>query len=110
MAEYLLCSDILITDYSSCMFDYAILNRPIFLFCHDLEHYRTEERGFYLNIDTLPFSLAESFDSLCDNIMNFNYERYCDEIEQMKKEMGYCEEGNATERAGDFIYRLLEDD
>lgn len=110
IAEYLLCSDVLITDYSSCMFDYAILNRPVFLFCHDLKHYGNEERGFYMDIEKLPFPLAEDFDSLYDNIKNFDNEVYCGELEGMKKQMGYCEDGDATEKAGDFIYRLLEDD
>lgn len=110
IADYLLCSDVLITDYSSCMFDYAILNRPVFLLCHDLEHYGNEERGFYIDIDKLPFPLAEDFNGLYDNIKNFDNQIYCKKLEEMKKQMGYCEEGNATERAGDFIYRLLEDD
>ena len=110
IAEYLLCSDVLITDYSSCMFDYAILNRPVFLFCHDLGHYQNEERGFYTDINELPFPLAENFNELCDNIENFDNEIYCEKLEKMKKKMGYCEEGDATEKAGDFIYRLLKDD
>lgn len=110
IADYLLCSDVLITDYSSCMFDYAILNRPVFLFCHDLEHYRNEERGFYMDIDKLPFPLAQDSSGLYDNIKNFNNQIYCKKLEEMKKQMGYYEEGNATERAGDFIYGLLEDD
>lgn len=44
--ELLLLSDILITDYSSIIFDYSILKRPIAFFVHDLEAY-LEERDFY---------------------------------------------------------------
>ena len=110
IADYLLCSDVLITDYSSCMFDYAILNRPVFLFCHDLGHYQNEERGFYIDINELPFPVAENFNKLCENIENFDNETYCENLKKMKKQMEYCEEGDATEKAGDFIYRLLKDD
>ncbi len=110
IADYLLCSDVLITDYSSCMFDYAILNRPVFLFCHDLEHYQNEERGFYIDIRQLPFQLAQDFDELLNNIKNFDYEAYCHKLGLMKQHMGYCEEGNATEKAGEFIYSLLKND
>ncbi len=109
IAEYLLCSDILITDYSSCMFDYAILNRPIFLLCHDLEHYKNEERGFYMDINSLPFPVAESFDELCNHIRNFDSDVYLEKLAQMKQKMGFCENGDATAKAGDFIYKLLED-
>src|SRR5690606_24802187 len=49
--ELLCAADVLITDYSSVMFDYAILDRPIVLFCYDLEHYRDELRGFYLDFE-----------------------------------------------------------
>lgn len=44
-------SNILITDYSSVFFDYAILNRPIFFYMYDRDHYEKEARGFYLDID-----------------------------------------------------------
>jgi len=44
--ELYLASDIVITDYSSVMFDYAILNRPMLFFTYDLEDYRDTLRGF----------------------------------------------------------------
>ncbi|TWT04985.1 CDP-glycerol glycerophosphotransferase family protein [Planomicrobium sp. CPCC 101079] len=46
-----LVSDMMVTDYSSVFFDYAILNRPIIFFMYDLEKYRNELRGFYINIE-----------------------------------------------------------
>ena len=47
-AQRLLCAtDILITDYSSCFFDYLLLNRPIIHFLYDYEYYRDEDRGLY---------------------------------------------------------------
>jgi CDP-glycerol glycerophosphotransferase (TagB/SpsB family) len=44
-----LAADVLITDYSSAMFDYAILDRPIVVFAPDWEEYRTT-RGVYFDI------------------------------------------------------------
>jgi CDP-glycerol glycerophosphotransferase len=38
-------TDILVTDYSSCFFDYLILNRPIIHFLYDYEYYRDKDRG-----------------------------------------------------------------
>ena len=40
-------SDILITDYSSVFFDYAILQRPMLFYMYDMEEYRDVMRGFY---------------------------------------------------------------
>lgn len=48
--ELCLVSDILITDYSSIMFDYAILNRPIILFTYDYNFYNNTERGLYFDL------------------------------------------------------------
>ena len=44
-------ADILITDYSSCFFDYLILDRPIIHFIYDYENYRTADRGVYYDKD-----------------------------------------------------------
>ena len=45
-------SDLMITDYSSAMFDYAILNRSILFFTYDLESYRDNLRGFNIDLET----------------------------------------------------------
>ncbi|MFB8735927.1 CDP-glycerol glycerophosphotransferase family protein [Bacillus sp. SL00103] len=39
-------SDVLITDYSSVIFEYSLLNKPMFFYCPDLEAY-VQERDFY---------------------------------------------------------------
>lgn len=49
--ELYLVSDLLITDYSSVMFDYAVLDRPIIIFAYDLEEYGDKLRGFYIDIE-----------------------------------------------------------
>ncbi|MFG2734165.1 CDP-glycerol glycerophosphotransferase family protein [Streptomyces harbinensis] len=48
--DLLLASDALLTDYSSLMFDYANLGRPILLFADDYEHYRNSARGTYYDL------------------------------------------------------------
>lgn len=46
-----LISDIMITDYSSTMFDYALLNKPMIFYTYDLEDYRDNLRGMYFDIE-----------------------------------------------------------
>ena len=48
-AELLAASDLLITDYSSCFFDYLILDRPIVHFLYDYDFYRNNDRGLYFD-------------------------------------------------------------
>jgi CDP-glycerol glycerophosphotransferase len=51
IADLYLVADVLVTDYSSVMFDYAHLKRPMLFFTYDLEHYRDTLRGFYFDFE-----------------------------------------------------------
>ena len=48
--ELYLAADVLITDYSSSMVDFAVTGKPLLLFTYDLEHYRDQQRGFYVDL------------------------------------------------------------
>lgn len=79
--ELYLISDILITDYSSVMFDYANLQRPILFFTYDLEIYRDQLRGFYIDFEReAPGPLARTTDELL---------RYLNNMEMYHEEFGY---------------------
>jgi CDP-glycerol glycerophosphotransferase len=51
ITELYLVSDVLITDYSSTMFDYAVTGRPMLFFTYDLADYRDNLRGFYFDFE-----------------------------------------------------------
>jgi len=51
--ELMLVSDVLVTDYSSVMFDYALLDRPIVIYAPDWEEY-VRERGVYFDLVSHP--------------------------------------------------------
>ena len=71
MQELLYASDVLITDYSSSMWDFALTGKPCFLYATDLSHYDLK-RGFYTDIHTWPYPLAEDTDELLYNIRTFD--------------------------------------
>lgn len=56
--ELCILSEFLITDYSSIMFDFLILQRPIILYTYDLDDYKDIQRGIYLEFSKLPFMQA----------------------------------------------------
>jgi CDP-glycerol glycerophosphotransferase len=61
MEDLLAAADVLVTDYSSVMFDYAVLERPMIFFVPDLEKYRDTLRGFYLDFEAIaPGPLART--------------------------------------------------
>lgn len=95
-------ADILITDYSSIAFDYAILERPIVAFAYDYKEY-LETRGLNEDLYTMfPGSVFENEDDVITHIHNMNT------IEELKKSKKIREryveaDGNATKVCIDFI-------
>ena len=74
ISELMIISDILITDYSSVLFDYLNLKKPMIFFACDLEYYRDIERGFYLDYNELPGPIVKTDEELLkavDNIDNY---------------------------------------
>jgi CDP-glycerol glycerophosphotransferase len=69
--EIYLAADVLVTDYSSVMFDFAVTGKPILFFTYDLDLYRDELRGFYFDFEAeapgpLVASTAELLTALAD--------------------------------------------
>ncbi|MGN0632292.1 MAG: CDP-glycerol glycerophosphotransferase family protein [Oscillospiraceae bacterium] len=101
--ELLCCADMLITDYSSALFEYALLGRPMVLWCPDLKEY-TAERDFYLDFKTdIPCPVITEGNALKTAVLqeyeNFNKES-CNAF--LKKYMSACD-GQSTKRTADFI-------
>jgi CDP-glycerol glycerophosphotransferase len=49
--ELYLAADVLVTDYSSAMFDFAVTGKPMVFFPYDLDEYRDSVRGFYFDLE-----------------------------------------------------------
>lgn len=63
----------LVTDYSSIMFDYLLLNKKIFFYCFDLDCYKNDSRGFYMNYDDIDFGVRiNKFIDIFDNLNEFD--------------------------------------
>ncbi|WP_170207867.1 CDP-glycerol glycerophosphotransferase family protein [Rarobacter incanus] len=62
--DVMVAADALITDYSSIFFDYALLQRPMYFFAPDLQHYAQVSRGLYFPPEQLPGPVATTMDEL----------------------------------------------
>lgn len=110
--ELYLASDMLVTDYSSVFFDYSLLKRPICFYAHDLEKYRQELRGFYLDYSTeLPGPIVESAEDLYHAI---DTARETGQLEgsvplaDFVDRFASADDGHATERVVDALLDLGE--
>lgn len=83
--ELYLISDLLITDYSSVMFDFAILQRPMLFYPYDMAHYKEKLRGFYLDYNEVPGPIAEDEENLYEFIRNFVSQGQFSEYDSKKK-------------------------
>ena len=86
MADLLLISDMLITDYSSCAGDFALLRRALVLYQPDRQEYVENDRTFYFDIDESPYIVAQNQQELESPFSNtgnsfktdvFEVEAYC---------------------------------
>lgn len=92
-------SDMLITDYSSVFFDYANLKRPIIFYMYDLEDYRDNIRGFYLDLKELPGEIIRDEEELIEKIKFANTKfEYNDKYEIFNKKFNYLDDGQASKR------------
>lgn len=105
--EILKISDVLFTDYSSLIFDYALMKRPAFIFASDIDKY-IEDRGFYFDLRMLPFPFANSNDALIHNIENFNMEDYCQKLNMFFNQVGLLEKGNASNTIAELIKEVIQ--
>ena len=95
--ELLVSSDILISDYSSLMFDFALTEKPCFLYVPDLEEYIKNDRKLYFNIKELPFINSLSNDDLINSINYFNDNEYKSKLKDFYNKIGNFEDGKACE-------------
>ncbi|MBD8070553.1 CDP-glycerol glycerophosphotransferase family protein [Bacillus sp. PS06] len=100
-------SDLLVTDYSSVFFDYAILKRPIIFFTYDIESYRDKLRGFYFDFEKeSPGPLVRTTKELIDQIhlaaqMNLYESKDLDSFYQTFTSL---EDGQATKRVVEQVF------
>lgn len=105
MQEILLIADVLITDYSSCLWDFAIMSKPCFLFVPDLKAYRDKDRGFYIPIEKWAGIMVCKNSEWDTQIEKFDASNYSVVVKDYLDMMGSFEHGSATELVKKRILR-----
>ncbi|MDO4620013.1 MAG: CDP-glycerol glycerophosphotransferase family protein [Lachnospiraceae bacterium] len=108
MQELLAAADILITDYSSSMWDFALTGKPCLLFVPDLEYYAGEDRGFYTPPETWPGMLCHNDAELAESIRSLDLGNCVRIAETSLAAFGSCEHGDASKKVCEAIVRHIE--
>lgn len=104
MQELIVASDILITDYSSCMFDAMLANKKVFLLAKDYNEFIASDRYLLFDIKKeLPFSFSNNEKELAKNINLFDRNLYFKQISIFKNKVDIMEDGNASRKVADII-------
>lgn len=101
--ELMLKTDILLTDYSSLIWDFSFTGKPSFMFTPDLDTYINEERSFYTPIESWPYPKSKNMDDLIKKIKNFDNDNYLKKITTHHDQMGNYSNGDAVSKCVDFI-------
>lgn len=104
--DLILASDILITDYSSCMFDGMIANKAVVIYASDIDEYK-KERGYLFKWEELPFDIATNTDELIKIINLFKRTNYNKKVEAFKDTLGFVKGGNASEDVAKYIIEQI---
>ena len=98
-----LITDILITDYSSVFYDFAVMNKPMYFYMYDLKDYQEELRGFYIDIyKDLPGQIYENEDDLLKDVIENKYD-YA-KLKVFKERFNNHDDGKASKRVIDIVF------
>lgn len=95
MQQLLLGCDILVSDYSSCMWDAAIQDKIVIVYAPDAQKY-IDNRGFFLDITEWPFLLAYNNKELAERINSYDKNKYLERLHNLVKESRSYEGANAV--------------
>lgn len=104
MQDLLAAADMLITDYSSAMWDFALTGKPCLLYVPDLDDYLAE-RGFYTEPETWPGILCKSVSELSQAVQSFDSSSYQEKLDAYFALTGSCETGEGCKRICEVLFQ-----
>ncbi|MBR6477382.1 MAG: CDP-glycerol glycerophosphotransferase family protein, partial [Lachnospiraceae bacterium] len=97
MADLLMITDCLITDYSSSAGDFILTKKPLILAQFDLEQYKSQDRDFYVDVNSIGFLIAKSQEELNGYLDRLSDEEFAENSQRVMEYFGTHETGHAAE-------------
>ena len=107
MQELIMATDAMLSDYSSGIFDAAMLRMPCFLFVTDFEEYK-QDRGVYYELEDLPFPCGKNNDELLERVRNFDETQYNATWKAFTERVGLHETGHAARDIATVIAAFIK--
>ena len=109
VTDLFLAADMMITDYSSVMFDYSVTGRPMIFFVPDLEQYRDQTRGVYFDLEeTAPGPVLFTQDAVVAAIRNAESDApgYAEKYTAWREKFNAHDDGHSAERVIERLFAL----
>ncbi len=105
--DMLMCAaDVLMTDYSSVVFEYALLDRPMLFFAPDIEDYRGWRDFYYDYEEMVPGPMVTTTDALIEQIKALDSAFDFDEVRRFRQKFMSACDGRATQRICESLETL----
>lgn len=102
--DLMITSDVCITDYSSLIFEYSLLNKPLVFYAYDLNDY-FDWRGFYYDYDELtPGPVCHNMDELIRVLQAPNFGFKPEEMKAFREKFMSSCDGHSTERIEELVF------
>ncbi|HYI38549.1 MAG TPA: CDP-glycerol glycerophosphotransferase family protein [Thermoleophilaceae bacterium] len=104
--ELYLAADVLVTDYSSVMFDFAVTGKPMVFFTYDLADYRDRARGFYFDLEAeAPGPLVATAEELAEAVAGADADapRLREAYQCFAERFCHLEDGRASARVVNLL-------
>ena len=106
VGELYLAADVMVTDYSSAMFDYAVTGKPLLHYAYDLDRYRDQLRGFYFDLaEIAPVPVLSTSREVVDAILEIDAlaAATADRYARFRETFCHLDDGGATRRVLDLL-------
>ena len=100
-------SDVLMTDYSSCMFDAMEAGKKVFLYTPDMEAYM-EDRGCEFTLEELPFSKCRDQNGIGDLVKGFDEKTYRQKVQIFMEKCGICNKPDSARTVASYIFEQMK--
>lgn len=106
--ELELASEVLITDYSSVLWDMSLMKKLCFLYVPDTETYIANNRDFFEPFSAYPYPKVSNIQELVRAIEHFDKEPYDGAVQRYLSRCGCLDDGKSTERFWQWLSSIIE--
>lgn len=93
-------ADILISDYSSLIFEFSLLERPMLFFAYDLEEYDRDRSFYYDYTSFVPGKIVTDTDEIIEAVQKGDFQK--EKVRPFKEKFMSACDGNSTKRIADY--------